>query len=80
MFAAHVSVAMSAARREESLEQKALSREVIGRTKGILMARSGVTDDQAFGMLRAASQRLNERLRDVAQRIVEQAPSPPKPE
>jgi AmiR/NasT family two-component response regulator len=42
------------------------------------MARSGVTDDQAFGMLRAASQRLNEKLRDVAQRIVEQAPSPPE--
>jgi transcriptional regulator with GAF, ATPase, and Fis domain len=80
VFAAHASVAMSAARREESLKQKAESRDVIGRAKGILMARSAITDDQAFAMLKAASQRMNEKLRDVAQRIVEQAPSPPKPE
>lgn len=74
VFAAHASVAMSAARREESLEQKAQSRDVIGRAKGILMARSGVTDDQAFAMLKAASQRMNVKLRDIAQRVAAQTP------
>ena len=74
VFAVHASVAMSAARREESLEQKAQSRDVIGRAKGILMARSGASDDEAFAMLRGASQRMNVKLRDIAQRVVEQRP------
>lgn len=78
VFAVHASVAMSAARREETLEQKAQNRDLIGRAKGILMARSGVTDDEAFAMLRAASQRMNVKVRDVAQRIAEQT-SPPGP-
>lgn len=80
VFAVHASVAMSAARREESLEQKAQSRDVIGRAKGILMARSGVTDEQAFEMLKKASQRMNVKLRDVAHRVAEQAPAPAPPE
>lgn len=78
VFAVHASVAMSAARLAETLEQKAQSRDVIGRAKGILMARSGVSDDQAFAMLKAASQRMNVKLRDIAQRIAEQA-QPPQP-
>lgn len=79
VFAAHAAVAMSAARREESLEQKAASRDVIGRAKGILMARSGVTDDEAFAMLKAASQRTNVKLRDVAQRIADHPPTTDPP-
>lgn len=74
VFAVHAAVAMSAARREEHLEQKAEGRDVIGQAKGILMARSGVSDDEAFAMLKAASQRLNLKLREVAQRIADQAP------
>ncbi|HWI02513.1 MAG TPA: GAF and ANTAR domain-containing protein [Acidimicrobiales bacterium] len=76
VFAVHASVAMSAARRQESLEQKAESRDVIGRAKGILSARSGVSDDEAFAMLKAASQRMNVKLRDIAQTITEQKPMP----
>lgn len=79
VFAAHAAVAMSAARREESLEQKANTRDVIGRAKGILMARSGATDDEAFEMLKAASQRMNVKLRDIAKSVAEQAPPPPPP-
>jgi transcriptional regulator with GAF, ATPase, and Fis domain len=81
VFAVHASVAMSAARRQDSLEKKAETRDVIGRAKGILMARSGATDDEAFAMLKAASQRMNVKLRDIAQTITEQkpmtAPEPP---
>ncbi|HEX2024084.1 MAG TPA: ANTAR domain-containing protein [Acidimicrobiales bacterium] len=75
VFAVHASVAMSAARREETLEQKARSRDMIGRAKGILMARSGATDDEAFEMLKKASQRMNVKLRDIAQRVAEQPPA-----
>lgn len=75
VFAVHASVAMSAARREESLEKKADTRDVIGRAKGILMARSGATDEQAFEMLKRASQRMNVKLRDIATRIADQAPA-----
>ena len=76
VFAAHASVAMSAARRQEGLEKKAESRDVIGRAKGILMARSGVSDDEAFAMLKSASQRMNVKLRDIAQTITEQKATP----
>ncbi|HEV3401289.1 MAG TPA: ANTAR domain-containing protein [Acidimicrobiales bacterium] len=75
VFAVHASVAMSAARREETLEQKARSRDLIGRAKGILMARSGVSDDEAFEMLKKASQRMNVKLRDLAQRVAEPPPA-----
>jgi transcriptional regulator with GAF, ATPase, and Fis domain len=76
VFAVHASVAMSTARREEGLERKAASRDVIGQAKGILMARSGVSDDEAFAMLKAASQRMNVKLRDVAREVTEQTPMP----
>ncbi len=78
VFAVHASVAMSAARRQDHLEQKAENRDVIGRAKGILMARSGVSDEEAFAMLKAASQRMNVKLRDIARGIAEQ-PSRPEP-
>lgn len=80
VFAVHASVAMSAARREEALEQKAESRDVIGRAKGILMARSGASDDEAFAMLKGASQRMNVRLREIAERIAEPSRPPEPPE
>ncbi len=80
VFAVHASVAMSAARQQESLERKAETRDVIGRAKGILMARSGASDDDAFAMLKAASQRMNVKLRVIAEQIVEQKPPPEPPQ
>jgi transcriptional regulator with GAF, ATPase, and Fis domain len=71
VFAVHAAVAMASARREEGLERKAEGREAIGRAKGIIMARSGVSDERAFEMLKAASQRLNLKLRDVARQVNE---------
>lgn len=71
VFAVHAAVAMASARREEGLERKAEGREAIGRAKGIIMARSGVTDERAFEMLKAASQRLNIKLREVARQVNE---------
>lgn len=73
VFAAHAAVAMLSARREEALERKAESRDVIGRAKGILIAREHINDERAFEMLKRASQRLNVKLRDVAEQIVQGA-------
>jgi transcriptional regulator with GAF, ATPase, and Fis domain len=66
VFAAHAAVAMQSTRREAQLEEKVASRDVIGRAKGILMARHHVTDDEAFTMLRRASQRLNQKVARLA--------------
>jgi AmiR/NasT family two-component response regulator len=40
--------------------------------KGILMAQEGIDAERAFDMLRVASQSENVKLRDVAQRLVEE--------
>jgi transcriptional regulator with GAF, ATPase, and Fis domain len=69
VFAAHAAVAMSSAQHNRDLERKAASRDLIGRAKGILMARQHITDEEAFDMLRRASQRLNIKLTEVAQRL-----------
>jgi hypothetical protein len=55
----------------DQLTQALASRDTIGQAKGILMAREGCTPDQAFDMLRRASQRLNEKLRVVAEQVVQ---------
>jgi GAF domain-containing protein len=69
VFATHAAVAMSTARREANLERKAASRDLIGRAKGIVMASRHVSDDEAFALLRDASQRLNVKLTSVAQQV-----------
>ena len=46
------------------------SRAVIEQAKGILMAQHRVTADQAFGLLRTASQRRNVKLRELAEELV----------
>ena len=77
VFAAHAAVALSTAMHDEQMEEALLSRDLIGQAKGILMAREGVTADQAFDMLRRASQRLNVKLRDVAGGVVDRSGAPP---
>jgi GAF domain-containing protein len=47
------------------------SRAVIEQAKGVLMAQRHVTAEQAFEILRAASQRYNRKLREIASGIVE---------
>jgi transcriptional regulator with GAF, ATPase, and Fis domain len=73
VFAAHAAMAMSTAMHDEQMGQALQSRDLIGQAKGILMAREGVDADEAFDMLRRASQRLNIKLRDVAGEMVESA-------
>ena len=61
-----------AAQLSEQLSHAMQSRAVIEQAKGILMARSPhLSADEAFDVLRKASQRENLKLREIAQRIVE---------
>ncbi len=52
------------------------TRELIGQAQGILMERERITADQAFGVLRRASQHMNIKLREVAEMLVETGESP----
>nr|WP_319802109.1 GAF and ANTAR domain-containing protein [Actinoplanes cyaneus] len=55
------------------LEQAMASRAVIEQAKGIVMADKGCTPDEAFRVLATISSRSNVKLREVAQRLVDQA-------
>jgi GAF domain-containing protein len=55
----------------EQLEQALVSRDVIGQAKGILMERQGCSAEDAFDVLRRASQRQNRKLTAVAQDVVD---------
>lgn len=54
----------------QNLQAALDTRDVIGQAKGILMARHKLTSDDAFELLRRASQSRNQKLRDVAQDVV----------
>jgi GAF domain-containing protein len=54
------------------------SRAVIEQAKGVLMAQRHVDAEQAFEMLREASQRYNRKLRDIALGIVESTYEQPR--
>ncbi len=86
VLASHASVALAGAQAlaEEKeqvagLQQAVASRDVIGQAKGILMERERLTADQAFDVLRRASQHVNLKLRDVAERVTETGERPPTP-
>lgn len=70
VLASHAAVAWWSARERENLERALETRDVIGQAKGILMAQRDVSDDDAFELLRVASQRLNVKLREIAERVV----------
>ena len=62
--------------REANLTEALRTRELIGQAQGILMERERITADQAFDVLRRASQRMNVKLRSVAESLVETGESP----
>jgi GAF domain-containing protein len=78
LFAAQASVAIANARVYDAsralttqLEEAMRSRAVIEQAKGIIMSEQRCGPDDAFELLRLASQRENVKLRDIATRIVE---------
>ena len=78
ILAAHASMAAGAVRERDTLRdladnlgQALLSRDVIGQAKGILMERLKLTPEDAFDVLRRASNRLNAKLHTVAVTLAE---------
>ena len=65
-----------AAATRQAVESSAEARAVIEQAKGMLMAERGITEDEAFDLLRALSQRSNTKLREVARRIVQERTAP----
>jgi len=63
-------------RRADNLHAALASREIIGEAMGILMERERISADQAFEVLRRASQHLNINLREVAQNLVDTGQDP----
>ena len=61
---------LSSTRLNDQLRQAVATREIIGEAKGILMESQRCTRDQAFDILRRASQRENRKLRDLAEELV----------
>lgn len=74
LLATHGAIAASAVAHRthaEQLERALASNRKIGMAIGILMATDKVTDEQAFDLLRIASQNTNRKLRDVAADVIE---------
>jgi hypothetical protein len=63
--------------RVANLHEALRTRELIGQAQGILMERERITGDQAFAVLRRASQHLNIKIREVARNLVETGETPP---
>ena len=79
MVATHGALAAQSivnARKVENLQKALLSNREIGTAMGVLMTRHHVTRDQAFDLLRIASQNSNRKLRDVAVDVAESGELP----
>jgi hypothetical protein len=79
LLATHASLALatteavtSAKLREAQLHEAIDSRDVIGQAKGILMGRRNISAEAAFDILRASSQRLNVKLKKLAEIVASQ--------
>jgi ANTAR domain/GAF domain len=83
LFATLAGLALDSAEERASEEKRAdnliealRTRELIGQAQGILMERERISGDQAFDVLRRASQHMNIKLREVAEALVETGESP----
>jgi response regulator NasT len=71
-------VAMARFRRERKLlgelsdtRRQLADRKLVERAKGVLMAKSGITEEQAYQKLRSMAMNRNLKLAEVAQRILD---------
>jgi GAF domain-containing protein len=79
-FALHAAVVLANAQAywsaydlSQHLEQAMMNRAAIEQAKGVIIEQSGVTADEAFELLKSASQRENRKLREIAAEIVKRA-------
>ncbi|HSI97209.1 MAG TPA: GAF and ANTAR domain-containing protein [Gaiellaceae bacterium] len=83
LFAALARIALASAQertdsnlRTDNLIIALRTRELIGQAQGILIERERITADQAFDVLRRASQHMNIKLREVAETLIETGETP----
>ena len=83
LFATLARLALDTAKERELDAERAVNlfealrtRELIGQAQGILIERERISGEQAFEVLRRASQHLNVKLREVAAALVETGESP----
>jgi transcriptional regulator with GAF, ATPase, and Fis domain len=72
IFAAHVTHAVNSVNKVQGLMTAMQTRHQIGMAQGMLRMRYGLTEEQAFAFLARLSQAENIKLRDVANRIVDE--------
>jgi transcriptional regulator with GAF, ATPase, and Fis domain len=71
LLASHSAVALASARSEADLHGAISSQQRIGEAIGILMARHGLSEDDAFAALAKASQEQNIKVRQLVARVIE---------
>ncbi|MFJ3246723.1 GAF and ANTAR domain-containing protein [Streptomyces sp. NPDC086782] len=69
LLASHAAVAVAGARTVDQLEHALDTRHAIGEAMGILRERHGLSEEDAFAVLRRISQHHNIKIRDLAQTI-----------
>ncbi|GAA1581125.1 GAF and ANTAR domain-containing protein [Actinomadura kijaniata] len=79
LLACHASVALAAARADQTLRAAVVSRQVIGEAVGILMERHKLTSRQAFALLARTSQDSNVKLRELAEHLTTTGELPRRP-
>jgi GAF domain-containing protein len=70
LLAQHAAVALAGATHEHHLNVALVNRDMLGKAKGILMQRDGLTALQAFQLLVRASQDTNMKIADVARWLI----------
>lgn len=73
LFAAHAAIALVGSTQRADWQAALSSRDIIGMAKGILMHRERISDEQAFALLVATSQRAGIKLYDLAVWLVDDA-------
>lgn len=71
LLSRHAALALNASLTVEGLRVALDGRKRIGQAQGILMERHGLTEEQAFAVLRRNSQDHNIKLRDLAEQLVQ---------
>ncbi|GAA5164681.1 GAF and ANTAR domain-containing protein [Pseudonocardia eucalypti] len=69
LLASHAAVALASARLQANLHEALKSRQVIGAATGIVMARYGLSEREAFNRIVTVSQNSNIKVRDLAREI-----------
>jgi ribosomal protein S18 acetylase RimI-like enzyme len=72
VFAHLASIAVAVAQERQQFGEAVTSHAVVGQAKGILMERFGITADQAFAVLRRYSSHRNQKLRVIAEAVIQE--------